>query len=250
MKSLFVRGLLAVGVVSVLCGAPPALAAGAHHGGLNHRIRYGQSGNWSGYVLTGSGPYQSVSASWTLPAVDCASTKTGWAAFWVGLDGDTTRTVEQTGAEADCVAGKPVYGAWYEMFPRAPVSFVETVKAGDNFTATVTFLRKALFGVFSEFQLTLSDSTQGWTRTATSWIIGAKRGSAEAIAEAPSDLLGVLPLADFGSVGFSGLTVNSSPVGASTPGLEPLTMVSELGTVEAEPGPLESGSFSDTWFSV
>ena len=29
--------------------------------------------------------------------------------FWVGLDGDTTNTVEQTGTEADCSSGTAVY---------------------------------------------------------------------------------------------------------------------------------------------
>jgi hypothetical protein len=241
-----------IAVVGVLCAAPPALAARTApdvHSWPNHRLSYGTSSNWSGYALSGSAPYQSVSASWTQPAVDCAETPTGWSAFWVGLDGDTTDTVEQTGTEADCSSGTPVYGAWYEMYPRYPVNFPEAVSAGDSFTASVTYIGKGLFGLTSKFRLTLSDTTKGWSRTVVRRLISAQLGSAEAIAEAPSTSFEVLPLADFGTIGFSAMTVNGSLVTGSTPGVEPISMVSEEGANEAVPSAISDGSFSDSWYS-
>jgi hypothetical protein len=64
------------------------------------------------------------------------------------------------------------------------------------------------------------------------------------IVEAPSSG-GVLPLADFGSVGFSAATVNSQPVGSFNP--DPITMVSGS-TVKASTSTLSRGtSFSVTW---
>src|SRR5262245_34845971 len=97
--------IAAAAVVGVLCAAAPALAGRAAAGRYpapNHRIAHSTSTNWSGYAVSGFGPYQSVSSSWRQPAVDCSKTPTAWSAFWVGLDGDTTNTVEQTGSEADC----------------------------------------------------------------------------------------------------------------------------------------------------
>jgi hypothetical protein len=247
MGSSLLRGavLPVVTVVGLLFAPSSACAASTatgNHARPNHRISHGVSTNWSGYALTGSGPYESVSASWTQPAVDCARTPTGWSAFWVGLDGDTTGTVEQTGTEADCSEGQPVYGAWYEMYPRYPVSYQEPVSAGDSFTASVTYVGKR------KFKLTLSDTTEGWSQTVTKRLRSARLGSAEAIVEAPSTSREVLPLADFGTASFSDMTVNGSPVTGSTPSVEPITMVSERG-LEAAPSALTGGSFSDTWYS-
>jgi hypothetical protein len=64
------------------------------------------------------------------------------------------------------------------------------------------------------------------------------------IAEAPSSG-GVLPLADFGSVGFSAATVNGKPIGSFNP--DPITMVSGS-TVKASTSTVSGGtSFSVTW---
>src|ERR1700761_8860067 len=81
------------------------------------------STNWSGYVLTGgSGAFSSVSSSWTEPAATCSS-GTQYAAFWVGLDGYNSDSVEQTGSDSDCSGGTPDYYGWYEMYPADPGYF-------------------------------------------------------------------------------------------------------------------------------
>src|SRR5947209_6197519 len=133
------RAVITALAVGALSAAAPALAAGSHRAaGPNHRIDHSTSSNWSGYAVSGFGPYTSVSSSWTQPAVDCARTPTAWSAFWVGLDGDTTNTVEQTGTEADCSKGSAVYYAWYEMYSKYPFSYAERVSAGDSFSAAGT----------------------------------------------------------------------------------------------------------------
>jgi hypothetical protein len=218
----------------------PAPALAAAHAGPNHRIDHSTSTNWSGYAASGFGPYTSVSSSWTQPAVSCSRTSTGWSAFWVGLDGDTTNTVEQTGTEADCSNGTAVYYAWYEMYPKYPVNYTNPVSAGDSLSATVTYVGSGYF------KLTLSDTTRGWSRTTSQRLKSARLGSAEAIAEAPSGSGGVLPLADFGTAAFSGVTVNDSLLTGSTPGLDPITMVSGS-TVKAAPSGISGGGFTDTW---
>jgi hypothetical protein len=237
--------LATVTVSGLLCGTAPTFAASAaanHHAAPNHKISHGTSTNWSGYAVSGFGPYESVSSSWTQPAVDCLKTPTGWSAFWVGLDGDTTNTVEQTGTEADCSSGTAVYYGWYEMYPKYPVNYSNPVSAGDRFSASVKYMGRG------DFQLTLSDTTSGWSQTTTQRLKSAKLGSAEVIAEAPSSGRGALPLADFGTVGFSGAAFNGSPLTSSTPGVEPITMASGS-TVKAAPSAISNGRFSDTWHS-
>src|SRR5919107_5912322 len=97
----------------------------------NHKINHSTSTNWAGYDVMG-GRYTSVSATWTQPAVNCSVTPTGWSSFWVGLDGDTSGTVEQTGTEADCSNGHAVYSGWYEMYPKFPKTYGTPVGAGDR----------------------------------------------------------------------------------------------------------------------
>src|SRR6185437_3880744 len=135
-----------------LCFTAPAGAA-VRREAPNHKINHSTSTNWAGYDVTG-GRYTSVSATWTQPAVNCSVTPTGWSSFWVGLDGDTSNTVEQTGTEADCSSGRPVYSAWYEMYPKFPVTYSNPVSAGDHFTASVSTDGRG------SFTLTLSDTTK------------------------------------------------------------------------------------------
>ena len=164
------------------------------------------SSNWAGYADTGSSDgFTNVAASWVQPAGQCSSGYQ-YSAFWVGLDGYTSSTVEQTGSEVDCVGQTAEYYAWYEIYPSAEVTFANTVKAGDQFSASVSYLGS------NKFRLTITDSTQHWKRSATRRLAGAARSSAEVIAEAPccTNSGAILPLTDFGTASFSGATVNDA----------------------------------------
>jgi Peptidase A4 family len=241
MERFVRRACIAAGVTvaTALAAAPAGQAAVRLGVAPNHRIGHSASSNWSGYAVTG-GTYRTVSAHWKQPAVNCSITPTGWSSFWVGIDGDTSNTVEQTGTEADCSSGRPVYSAWYEMYPKFPKTYADAVSAGDSFTASVTTNGSG------SFTLTLSDATKGWSHTTSARLRSARLASAEVIAEAPSSSGGVLPLADFGSVAFSGATVNGSVLTSSTPGIDPITMQSGS-TVKAQPSSISNGSFSVTW---
>lgn len=230
-------------LLTVLGGAAPAVAATAptlvqaplaHHGG---GLLHSTSGNWSGYAATG-GRFTSVKASWVQPAVSCTGNDT-WSSFWVGLDGDGSSSVEQTGTEADCSGGSPVYSSWYEMYPAYPVNFSNTVRPGDHFTASVTTNGSG------SFTLTLADTTAGWSRTVTKSLKSARLASAEVIAEAPSSSTGVLPLSDFGSVSFSGATVNGQSLGGFKP--DAITMASGGVTKAATSGLSGGSAFSVSW---
>src|SRR6185437_2478478 len=82
------------------------------------RLRDGKnstSGNWSGYATTGT-TYSDVKGTWVEPSANCSSGQTGYSSFWVGIDGDTTNTVEQLGTDTDCSGSTPVYYGWWEMY--------------------------------------------------------------------------------------------------------------------------------------
>jgi hypothetical protein len=170
------------------------------------------SANWAGYVATGAaGGYTSVSSSWVEPTGQCGQGDQ-YSAFWVGLDGLSDSTVEQAGSEVDCSGSTAEYSAWYEMYPAAPVYFTNPVKPGDAFSGSVTYENDA-------FQITLADSTQGWTQTLTRSLAAAERSSAEVVAEAPCCTAsgGVLPLTDFGSASFTSAMVNGAGLCDASP---------------------------------
>lgn len=226
---------------------PGATRAGLTAGGRNAEE---QSTNWSGYAASGgNGAFTSVSSSWTQPVASCSSGGGGgrrgggsqaFAAFWVGLDGFASDSVEQTGTDSDCNGRTPDYYGWYEMFPALPVNFTNPVEPGDTISASVTFSGT------STYTLVLSDSTQGWTQTITKNESGLARSSAEVITEAPSSTSGgVLPLADFGTVGFSGASANGSSLASLNP--TELIMVGNSGDEKDSTSTISGGSFSNTW---
>lgn len=229
--------LMAASVHAPRQTSPGAVPFFLSHGGGAHATT--TSTNWSGYAATGS-TYTSVSTTFTQPSVDC-SKGDGYSSFWVGLDGYSSNTVEQTGTEADCSGGAASYYAWYEMYPKFPVNYSNPVKPGDSITESVAFSGS------SSFTLKLVDSTQGWTQSVTKKLNNAKRSSAEVIAEAPYSG-GVLPLSDFGKVAFGNSLVNGSTLSTFNPvGID---MVSSSGAAEATVSSLSGGSFSITWNSL
>lgn len=208
------------------------------------------STSWSGYAVSGrDGSFTSVSSSWVQPAVTCSSASmsggnTRYAAFWDGLDGLTSDTVEQTGTIGYCSGTTPEYCAWHEMYPAGNVEYSETVQPGDVLSSSVTESG-------GSFALILTDSTQGWTEDTIATAPSADLSSAEVVAEVPSQGDSILPLPDFGTVTFgsaaNGLdTVNGSPLTAKTRGLDEITMESNHGVREAEPTAIGDGSFSST----
>jgi len=214
-----------------------------------------KSNNWSGYadVACSTCAIRYVATSFTVPSVNCAKSPDGsFAGIFAGLDGITSRTVEQVGVEAGCSGGTASYAAFYEMFPNAPVAF-SGISPGDAINANVYFNTAT-----HRWQLTLTDLTTGGTiATAQACPSGSacRNSSAEVIAEAPSSSTGtILPLVDFGQVNHVAIAVTSlnGTHGAFTSnGLwttDSLTMVNSAGRTLAQPGPAYGGqAFQDTW---
>jgi hypothetical protein len=260
MRTIFKRALwlvpipvitLAVMGMLTLFAATPASAVAVHSAAQNtaHSTthftapRLGKnstSSNWSGYATTGT-TYSDVKGSWVQPAATCTSGQSAYSSFWVGIDGDTTNSVEQTGTDADCANGTPQYYAWYEMYPKFPVNLSNPVQPGDHMSAEVKVSGKG------NFTLIISNTTRGWTFTTNQKSAKARLGSAEWIAEAPSGSGGVLPLANFGTVSFTSCSANGVSI-SSNPNPDEIVMQSGS-TVKAQPSALGSGgtSFSVAW---
>ncbi|WP_284744478.1 G1 family glutamic endopeptidase [Amycolatopsis sp. RTGN1] len=208
--------ILASRAVRVLTAVAAAAAGLAVSGTAHAAVEYGShvfnehrhghqfsGGNWGGYVSFGS--FTTATASWTEPTVTCRSSNDLFAP-WVGIDGDGSSTVEQTGVETDCSSGRPVYSAWYEMYPAAPVYYNVSVGAGDHITATVT--RTAT----NTYRLDLSDTTKGWTKTTTKSLT-SKHASAEAIIESPTDSYPTIS----GGITFTGVKFNGTNLASTSP---------------------------------
>jgi hypothetical protein len=207
-----------------------------------------ESTNWSGYAVTGAnGAFSSVSASWTEPTATCSSGRHGrgsasYAAFWVGLDGYSSSSVEQTGSDSDCNGATPDYYGWYEMYPANPVYYTNTVRPGDKMSASVAFSGT------DTYTLTLSDSTQGWTQKQVINESGFARSSAEVITEAPccTGSGGILPLANFGTVNYTAASANGTSMGTQSP--TSIVMIDNSGLDKDTTSAMSSsGAFSNTW---
>ena len=232
-------------VLAVACVSAVLAAAGGGRAGApgqvrfdpNKKISHSTSSNWSGYSAV-NGSYTSVSANWLQPTASCTSATT-YSSFWVGLDGDGSSTVEQTGTSADCSGGSPRYYAWYEMYPKFPVNLSLTIKPGNAISASVTT------DGAGRFTLTITNNSTGQSFVTTQHLNRARLASAEAIAEAPSSSGGVLPLTNFGTATFTGTTVNGQPIGSFNP--DKIDMVSGS-TVKAQTSALSGGTnFSVAW---
>jgi len=230
-------GAIAVSLVMLLGAFSSAQARTLLHA-PKHKVGRGTSTNWSGYAVDGTGATQ-VRGTWTQPAVKCAAGENSWSSPWVGIDGDTSNTVEQTGTDSDCQSGQAVYYAWYEMYPKSLVTLSMAVHPGDSITGVVKYSS-------SSFTLTLTDNTTHVSFTTTQSSRKAQRSSIEWIMEGPSSGL----LSDFGAVPFSAAsgTISGKTAGLSSfTNAQPITMVTKSGAVRAQPSGVSSNAFSVAW---
>jgi hypothetical protein len=214
------------------------------HGSKVNGLTKVSSTNWSGYADTGTG-YSSVTAKWTEPSAKCGSAES-LAAFWVGIDGFTSTSVEQDGTIILCEDGTPTYYTWWEIYPENDIQAVgDTVAPGDKITASVV-------RTGDSYKLSVTDSTNtanSFSKTET--YSGAADSSAEIIAEAPSSSSGIEPLSHFSTFSVTDAavaTTSKSGTISSFPDDE-ITMKDSAGHVKAQPGALTDGgeAFKVTW---
>jgi Peptidase A4 family len=202
-----------------------------------------QSGNWSGYADTGSG-YSTVTGKWTEPSASCTSTES-LAAFWVGIDGYSSSSVEQDGTLIECYGGTAYYYTWWEMYPTNDIQVVgDTLRPGDSISASV--VRSG-----TSYTLAVTDSSRSGDSFSKKESCSCANSSAEWIAEAPSGSSGVEPLSHFSTFNLSSATVKTTSKSGVISSFtdDEITMVDSSGRVEAQPGALNGSgnAFSVTW---
>jgi hypothetical protein len=171
--------------------------------------------NWSGYAIgsyQNGSKYTSASATWAVPAVTFGLTQSAtneeYSATWVGIGGfclnalcsSVDRTLIQLGtSQYVSSSGQTSYFAWYEMLPANPVQISINVNPGDNISASLQ-CESPCAGKRQNWKLSMKNNTtkQTWTQT---FSYSSSLASADWIVEAPASSGGVLPLANFGTVG-------------------------------------------------
>lgn len=188
MKTITKLSSIFVGTLMILAALSPAFAFSSvvtaqemNTASINGQNSVG-SYNWGGYAVTASS-VTSVSGSWVVPTMSAGTSKatTYYSAFWVGIDGYSSSTVEQTGILAETTGSTTTYLAWYEFYPSPMYEIVQTttvnhrtvtvpapVAAGDVITASVTYTgtssglgsgsQNSMFGSTSS---TILDDTSG-----------------------------------------------------------------------------------------
>ena len=233
----------------------PVAASALHHrrdAAPRVRNRNGTSENWGGYAVASrlnaplSGSVSEVKGTWKVPALSASGSDHTASSAWVGIDGYSDSTVEQTGTEHDMTPDGPVYYAWFEMYPKFGYRILNfPVEAGDTISAEVRYVGN------SRFTLTIANLTRNVTFSTTERR-KAGRQSAEWIVEAPYSG-GTLPLADFGTLTFSGcsatLNGHTGGIGDAAWQHDAIAMATQNGTVKARPSTLSGGGtgFSVSW---
>jgi hypothetical protein len=205
------------------------------------------STNWSGYADTGSS-FTNVSAKWTEPGASCTSRTTSLAAFWVGIDGYSSNSVEQDGTMIECYNRTAYQFTWWEMYPTNDVQVVgQTAAAGDAITASV--VRSG-----TSYKLTVTDATHTADSFSTTQSCSASScvdSSAEWIAEAPTGSSGVEPLSDFGTWTASSAAATEGSTAGSISSFtdDEITMIDSSGATKALPSALNGAGtgFSVAW---
>jgi hypothetical protein len=215
-------------------------------------IKIFESSNWSGYAVIGA-DFTEARGSWVVPSVDCSGARNSSASFWVGIDGWDNGTVEQTGTDSDCDGLRPTYYAWYEFYPKPGVTITSVpVKPGDKMSAAVDYNG-------AEFVVTITNQTTGASHSASSEVPGARRNSAEWIAEAN----GSYGLSDFGIAQFGEDSTEANGTNSATDStttgpirrfgkrVQESIMVSDQNVLEAVPSRIspDGTSFTVTWLS-
>jgi hypothetical protein len=186
--------------------------------------------NWAGYVKTGGpGTFFGAAGSWDVPAVTCSADQNSVSVTWAGVGGGTSEdpTLIQAGTSQDCFDGEAYYEAWWEAIPApavaagGPLDSSYPVSAGDAMSVSVD----GSDGVV--WVIRIHNASRDWTFTTTVGYTAAG-ATAEWVEEVPvtAGTGGTaLPLADFESVRFRGITANGV---AASPSLDERVVMEDL----------------------
>lgn len=188
-----------VGAVAVFYSASLLLASLRQTDNIaSFRVSY-----WSGYIVASdiqnrSPVVSSVSASWTVPEIKSSENNT-FSGVWIGIGGYGEDTLIQAGTEQECIDGKFVYYAWYELLPDYLVRIPNIrIRPGDTVTASISLVNENT----NTWSIEIADVTRG-ERFKKTVVYNSSRLSAEWIVERPKVNGTISTLADFGNVTFT-----------------------------------------------
>ncbi len=161
------------------------------------------AGNWAGYEVSNNFPnptpaIQEVSASWIVPSVKNDGADTS-SSVWIGIGGQSDKTLIQVGTEQDFRNGSANYYAWYELLPSYSVSIPSfTVSPGDKMEASISLVDSNN----SIWSISLEDLTNN-NQFQNNFTYNSPRLTAEWIVERPEVNNALTQLSDFGTVSFT-----------------------------------------------
>jgi hypothetical protein len=180
--------------------------------------------NWAGYISTG-GTYTTVSGTWKVPSVAAGDDPVAADATWIGIGGDTSDDLIQTGTENIVEDGQVAGSTFYEELPNTAETIpTVTVNPGDTVTASIKEVSSG------EWTINIEDVTDGESYSNTV-SYDSSESSAEWIEEAPSDGSTIVPLDQFGPVTFTGgsTTENGQAVSIAGSDAQVATMDNDSG---------------------
>ena len=152
---------------------------------------------WSGVYanpVSSTTPWQGVTADFTVPKVTCRI-RSDTLMIWVGLGGATGGgdALVQTGVEASCASGKPVYHAFWELYdkrglPETPIAGI-TVRPKDEIRVNVFHYNDdtpySMQGLVNRYDSAGRVTQQTWRQDISLPAKDKKPVAAECIVEAP-----------------------------------------------------------------
>lgn len=179
--------------------------------GISNETQVSYSSNWAGAVLVGSG-YKTVTGTFVVPTpkkpTGGSSSTTYSASAWVGIDGDTCQTaILQTGVDFNVKGTSVSFDAWYEWFPDYAYTFTGfSIAAGNTIKVTASATSTSAGSV------TITNVSTGKTVTHSFSGQSGKlcETNAEWIVEDFEENGSLVPLANFGTVKFTGASVTTT----------------------------------------
>ncbi len=157
--------------------------------------------SWAGYIVSEGFNTKleitGISGSWTVPQVD-AALGDGYSSTWIGIGGQSDKTLIQVGTEQDASVGGDTYYAWYELLPSFSVEINGlTVTPGDTIVASLTLVEPNA----NVWNIHLRDTNNGQSFT-LNVNYNSTQSSGEWILERPTVKNQISALCDFGTISF------------------------------------------------
>ena len=169
---------------------------------------------WAGYIVlrtsNAKAEVTAINASWVVPTVNVYA-GISFSSMWIGIGGQSEKTLIQVGTEQDVTTGQGTYYAWYELLPSYAVRLSTLfVSPGDVMFASISLVDSAT----NQWSIQINDTTTGQAYS-TTVTYNSARSSGEWIMERPTINNRLTTLAGFGNVTFTDCYLNANNISGS-----------------------------------